>query len=69
LATLRYKIGLSQSERRLPPEGGDRFPGPYTQIAVPAFKISYVADCRRLFDGATPQTFVEETVQLSLTRQ
>ena len=49
--------------------GGDRFPGPYTQIAVPAFKISYVADCRGLFDGATPQTFVEETVQLSLTRQ
>jgi len=44
---------------------GDPFPQPYKTITVPAFSISYVA-CQELLGTNNP--FVQETVQLNLTK-
>src|SRR6185295_10514035 len=53
------------------PQGsvGVPYTAPYTSIDIPAFTISYVADCRGLFDGATQQTNVSETARVLLTKQ
>lgn len=51
------------------PSSAEPYVAPYTTITVSAFNITYVADCRGLFDGATQQTNLSETVRLVLTKQ
>jgi len=46
---------------------GDPFPKPFTSISVPSFNISY-AGCRGFVDTQVGD-FIQETAQLSLTKQ
>lgn len=78
--SLGYKIYMQVSEATPPGPckvtgnsatggAGDPFPSPFTTITVPALTIAYVADCRGVIAGGTQQTNVNETVQLTLTKQ
>jgi hypothetical protein len=49
-------------------QAGDPFPKPFNSITVPSFSISY-AGCRGFIDVSGLGDFVQETAQLSLTKQ